>query len=62
MAKSMRDHNGIELRIAARNSTGPKGEAAIAELERRLRNLAGGVIPAWELEARGPVLALWKLT
>jgi hypothetical protein len=60
-AKSVRNQNGIELRIAARSSTGEKGEAAYAELERRIGNLRGAVVPAWEFELRGPVPALWKV-
>lgn len=57
----MKARNGIELRIASRSRSVVEREEATRELERRRRNLEGAVIPAWEIEQRGPDPAKWEL-
>lgn len=56
--KRIKDLNGIELRMKARQDLDPR---ALVELERRRDNLAGAVIPAWEREARGEDPLHWDL-
>jgi hypothetical protein len=59
--KRMVDYNGIDLRIRARGKDKAAAAAAKVELRRRIGNLRGGVIPAWELEARGPEPTRWDV-
>jgi hypothetical protein len=59
--KTVKDHNGIELRHRARELRGASADEALAELERRRDNLHGAVIPAWERAERGHDPADWDL-
>lgn len=59
--RRLRDKNAIDLRIAARGKDQVVAAEALAELRRRVGNLKDGVIPGWELEARGPFPAQWEL-
>lgn len=52
---------GGELRRRCREEDGEQGEAAMAELKRRVENLRGAVIPEWERAARGKDPRRWKL-
>lgn len=59
----MKDRNGVELRIRARDhrladSTRRK---AVEELERRRGNLHGACIPEWERKLRGPKVDDWDV-
>jgi hypothetical protein len=57
----MIDYNGIELRIRAKSSDPETKRTARAELRRRIGNLRGGVIPAWEKQLRGDDPSKWAV-
>lgn len=59
--KRMQDKNAIDLRIVARGKDDGRATSARAELRRRVNNLDRAVIPAWELELRGPDPDHWEL-
>lgn len=61
MPKRMKDKIGIDLRITARGRDKEAAAKAKAELKRRVGNLRGGVIPAWEKELRGPDPSRWDV-
>lgn len=61
MAKRLKDQNAIDLRIKARGKDKALADEALAELRRRVTNLRGGIIPEWELEARGRDPKKWVL-
>lgn len=60
--KRMLEYNGNELKERAKSRRGQAREDALGELERRRNALRDcGVIPEWELEARGPNIDEWEL-
>lgn len=58
---ALRHKNAIDLRITVRGRDPETSRQALAELRRRVGNLRDAVIPAWELEARGPDPVRWEL-
>lgn len=62
MAKKMKDRGPLDLRIASHSREKAVREAAKRELRRRVGILSGdGLIPAWELELRGPDPGRWEV-
>jgi hypothetical protein len=59
--KRMKDKIGLDLRIIANGKDQQQAALAKAEFRRRVRNLAGAVIPEWEKAIRGPDPSRWKI-
>jgi len=60
--KALRDQTCGELRMHARHTRSPdRKRELLGELRRRVRNLRGAVIPAWERAERGADPADWDL-